>query len=56
MPSPGYHAICLAHPCAVLDHSAHFQRICAQLAACPGQQANESELKVGGQPSPGVAF
>lgn len=31
---------------SVLDDAAHFRRICQQLAACPGQQANESELKV----------
>lgn len=31
---------------AVLDDASHFRRICAQLEDCPGQQANESELKV----------
>lgn len=36
---------------AVLDDASHFRRICAQLAACPGQQANEAELKVGGEGS-----
>ena len=29
----------------MLDDASHFRRICAQLEACPGQQANESELK-----------
>ena len=33
---------------AVLDDASHFRRICARLAACAGQQANETELKVGG--------
>ncbi|KAL4440566.1 hypothetical protein ABPG75_003567 [Micractinium tetrahymenae] len=30
----------------VLDDETHFRRICTQLAACSGQQANETELKV----------
>ncbi len=30
----------------VLDDETHFKRICTQLAACAGQQANETELKV----------
>ena len=34
---------------AVLDDASHFRRICVQLEACPGQQANEGELKVGGR-------
>lgn len=38
----------------VLDDETHFRRICTQLAACAGQQANESELKVGA--GPGVCW
>ena len=35
---------------AVLDDATHFRRICAQLEACPGLQANEAELKVRARP------
>lgn len=35
----------------VLDDETHFKRVCTQLAACAGQQANETELKVNAGPA-----
>ena len=44
---PGQQAALGEEELAVLDDRSHFARVCAQLAACAGQQADESQLKVG---------